>query len=81
MVSTLKAFPCLLVKPSSNRILRNAADAKLLVGIQVKDTPDCLCLRFVDCQHAAAFVVAPEPVVSQHMTVFDCLPEAEFQTL
>ena len=61
--------------------LRNAADAKLLVGIQVKDTPNCLSLRFVDRQHAAAFVVAPEPVVSQHMTIFDCLPEAEFQTL
>ena len=57
-----------------------APDTELLVGIQIKDTPDCPCLRFVDCQHAAAFVVAPEPVVSQHMAVFDRLPKAEFQT-
>ena len=61
--------------------LRNAANAELLVCIQIKDTPNHLCLRFVDRQHAAAFVVAPEPIVSQHVTVFDRLPETEFQTL
>ena len=61
--------------------LRNAANAELLVCIQIKDTPNHLCLRFVDRQHAAAFVVAPEPVISQHMTVFDRLLETEFQTL
>ena len=61
--------------------LRNAANAELLVCIQIKDTPNHLCLRFVDRQHAAAFVVAPEPIVSQHVTVFDCLLETEFQTL
>ena len=60
--------------------LRNTADAKLLVCIQIKDTSNHLRLCFVDRQHTATFIVAPEPVVSQHMTVFDCLPESEFQT-
>ena len=77
----VERIPLSACKALVEQNLRNAADAKLLVGIQIKDTPNHLCLRFVDRQHTAAFVVAPEPVVSQHMTIFDRLPEAEFQTL
>ena len=57
--------------------LGDAANAHLLVGIEVENPADHLGLLLVDGQHTVLFVIAPQLVIAQHMAVFDGLPEAK----
>ena len=59
----------------------NRAGSKPLVSVEIEDNADDLRFLLIDGQHAVLFVIAIELVVAQHMTVFDGLPETEFQPL
>ena len=59
----------------------NRAGSKALVAVKVEDDTDNLRFLLIDGQDAVLFVIAIELVVAQHMTVFDGLPESEFQPL
>ena len=61
--------------------LRNAADAHLLIGVEVENPPYYLGLPLIDGQHTVLFVIPPQLVIAQHVAVFDGLPETELQPL
>ena len=63
------------------QLLGDTPCTQLLVGVEVENNADNLRFPFIDGQNAVLFVVAVELIIAQHMTVFDGLPETEFQSL
>ena len=66
---------------SPGQLLRYLSDSILPSGVKFKNEPHCLSLLRDDGQLAVLFVIPPQTVVAQHMTVLDRLSEPEFQTL
>ena len=69
---TLPAGKALIIK-----LLGNAPNAHLFIGVEVEDPAHNLGFRLVDGKDAALFVIAPQFVIAQHMAVFDGLAKAK----